>query len=878
MKKLTIPISGINRSTDDAIAIDGQCMELINARLKNGSIEPVGRPILEKAYTGGKTPIYIHKNGSYEHVITYDSDSNDLIYDSERTNGAYVVKNVLIQKIPEVSHLQNIGNTLVIVTSDTIHYALFANNSYKYLGEKPPFPTINFTLSIEGSLIESSQCNLPEPISAINNSIFLGQNTFSDQNANAVTNALNGTISKLISNAKEEGYFTFPIFVRYALKMYDGSYISHSAPILLLTSRTHSAYTIINKDSDIIFKDANFIGFKYRAVVDKSKLEYQSFSTGLNEWRDIITGIDVFVSKPIATVNTSDIIDDFYAETGTLISIGLNYKSDDEFKEEIISTSTFYRLHTFDIKDSYSAGTIFKKGILNNVEQKEVLNDDNFTHNTITGGSYTYNARLHLYSIKEILYSGYPLNLFDNYYPVLWGEGSDKLPELSAIATCQIYINTDSGEKIVSSTCSIRNRGIIPFLCYPDSRATKIIIRLSSGGQKYQKTFLLKKHSFLNLAYSFDQLTAIKLSDFNEAITNEAENDATIYSLNKIKVSEVNNPFNFPARLTYTVSNKTIIGMAAATTALSTGQFGQFPLYVFTEEGIYALSTGTNDIAYSNSYPVSRDCCNNPSSIVSTDNAVIFSTNRGLMILSGSIVEKISDNIEGYLPSSTDSSPIIKKIAGIVELQNCISSTEFVYFLENARIGYNYEDKEIIVANPSYKYSYVYSLESREWYKIPVSINSFINSYPECFAIFTDHGMYNMYNRHRTVNKILLLTRPIKFGSITHKRVLQSAIRGVIRPSQSNLYFRGESVKFRDQEISIFSNCGFYILGSNDAEHFSLISGREKIEDIRDLITKMNKTHAFKYFMFCVAGGVRTDVSLNYIEVLVDETYQNRLR
>lgn len=40
----------------------------------------------------------------------------------------------------------------------------------------------------------------------------------------------------------------------------------------------------------------------------------------------------------------------------------------------------------------------------------------------------------------------------------------------------------------------------------------------------------------------------------------------------------------------------------------------------------------------------------------------------------------------------------------------------------------------------------------------------------------------------------------------------------------------------------------------------------------------MNKSKAYKYFMIVLAGGVRTDVALNYIEFMVDETYTNRLR
>lgn len=248
------------------------------------------------------------------------------------------------------------------------------------------------------------------------------------------------------------------------------------------------------------------------------------------------------------------------------------------------------------------------------------------------------------------------------------------------------------------------------------------------------------------------------------------------------------------------------------------------------------------------------------------------------MLLSGSSVTKLSGKIEGYLPSCIDSSPVIKKIANITGYKNILSSTEFVYYLKEAKIGYNYEDKEIIVANPSYSYSYVYNIESGEWNKATTSIQYFVNSYPECFAMLANNSMCNMHNSHRAVNKILLLTRPIKFGSLTHKRILQSALRGIIKPSLSDVYFRGEPVQFREENVQIFSEAGFYILGSNDAEHFSLLAGTEKLNDIRDLITKMNKTKAYKYFMFCLVGGVRTDVAINYIEVMADEAFDNRLR
>ena len=48
MNKVNVGLGGISRNTDDGVSKDGMCSELINARPKNGSIEPVGRPILER--------------------------------------------------------------------------------------------------------------------------------------------------------------------------------------------------------------------------------------------------------------------------------------------------------------------------------------------------------------------------------------------------------------------------------------------------------------------------------------------------------------------------------------------------------------------------------------------------------------------------------------------------------------------------------------------------------------------------------------------------------------------------------------------------------------------------------------------------------------
>ncbi len=210
-------------------------------------------------------------------------------------------------------------------------------------------------------------------------------------------------------------------------------------------------------------------------------------------------------------------------------------------------------------------------------------------------------------------------------------------------------------------------------------------------------------------------------------------------------------------------------------------------------------------------------------------------------------------------------------------MNDIISSVIFRDYLENAEVGYNYQENEIIVSNASFPYSYVYSINGKIWSKLSVKVDSFTNKYPECYAL-VDGSIYDLQNNHRSIATILMVTKPIKFGTNTHKKILQTALRGVIKPSKSDLYLRGEQVMFRGDTVSLFSDIGMYILGSNDAEHFTLEGGREKMTDIRDLITKMNKSKSYKYFVVVLVGGVRTDVSINYLECIVEEAFGNRLR
>ena len=694
MNKVNVGLGGISRNTDDGVSKDGMCSELINARPKNGSIEPVGRPILERQFAEGKSPVFVHKNGTYEHLISYANDI--VLFDSDKVDGQWVVKNTAFAQIPGVKQIQSVGNILVMATGESIHYAIFIGGEYTYLGDQIPEPSIRFScIKEEAVYSDDISCNL-EPAVRIQDVGSLV--TLNEAGEKIITNSFKASYYKLLQeDVYDAGHVIYPVLVRYAVRLFDESYVMHSSP--LLVGEPNFIRMAVSK-TKFDFDSLSVEGFTYKLIANPRTIGVKYDLSGLSGWKDVASSVDIFVSRPFVINDLDSTIKTVTVLDKNNMMVDLPFKSESELLEEIGEISNFYLVKSIPIGDiSNGFENIFAEGkAFKNLEQQEVATDDDFTRSRITGNLYTYNGKLHVGNIREKLAKPYPLGMF----------AVSDINEFTV--NTEVHVKTESGMKIVHGASTAYGAMVSPYLSYPDSRAVKMIIY----NDKYYDEIPLKPHPFLNIAYSLKGLYPHSITDKYGTYTPLPEDSVSV-APNKLKVSNVSNPFYFPAKQTYTVSSRNIVAMATATTALSTGQFGQFPLYVFTGEGVFALSVGTGDIAYANSFSVTRDVCNNPDSIVSTDDAIVFSTDSGLKVLSGSTVRDISSDMEGYLPTAVDSSPIIKKIAGVGGFSDKLSSTEFIYYLEEAKVGYNYEDKEVIVANRNYPYSYVFNMQSGSW-------------------------------------------------------------------------------------------------------------------------------------------------------------------
>jgi hypothetical protein len=744
------------------------------------------------------------------------------------------------------------------------------------------------------------------------------------QEAAQFSNAIINTFYKIPqAEARKEGGLSGVILIRYAIKLIDGSYIQHSPPILLLPSRG-SGETFecpyARTRSVPAPKNMTIDKFSFAAYGDEPGPYNDEFSYihasqirvfadyDLSAWKDVIESIDVFISPEIPFIKDEAILtryevqwkiepdhDDTFAAYFIPNLTDLQYTTE-ELREKIIATDTFYKVRSLPLK--YSAGEngeiLDLTNVLSNLEQQPALPADELTHHSITGTTaLMYNKRLHLGGITRHLAAPFPFEFFKVYAQGAQYVGPDRedyfgktyyfpYPPTAEKYRMQVTISTPEGVKYTDFTPSddnVRFSLYSPYISYPDNRATAITVYFENKGMqpdapalRYAGTIPLVPHPSLNLAYylhpflePFMKVTpAFDVQETPPPTPTPQDTDLTV-----VRVSEVGNPYYFPAENTYSFGAP-IVAMAPNTAPLSTGQFGQHPLYIFTEDGIYALGTGNGAITYANVVPVSRDICTNKR-LLQTDDSIVFISSQGLMSIRGSVVTHLSADIEGDIapklaPTSKffDTFPRYEPLVGnyggaFRDMQ------DFRFYLsyhpEGVSLGFDYTEREIYVNNKQLPYTYVYNIKSNAWHAITLGYHSphlegiegFIENTYSSLRGYGDHGLMNFSRRNLTeLVSAFVLTRPIKMDTFSLKDWRRGALRCLLAQAT-------------------FAH--FYMLGSNDTRTWKGLAAATRAEGTyADLVTQRAGGNAseYKYLMlFCMFRGMPgSSISLAELEVV----------
>jgi len=430
-------------------------------------------------------------------------------------------------------------------------------------------------------------------------------------------------------------------------------------------------------------------------------------------------------------------------------------------------------------------------------------------------------------------------------------------------------------------------------LGYWDARATEITYVVYVGGNPY-KLFSapLKPSTFGNFAYvvnsTFKPDRGEFLPGFSDAnfeatfvpftyaglvpyVFPDAVNDNRIVDPNRVQPSEVNNPFVYPAENSQQVGTGTILALATNTEDVSSGQRGEYPLYVFTTEGVWGLSIGLSGVYITNVTPLSGEVLRDPESILGLSFGIAFITSEGLKIMSGPEIVDISEPIEGLPGKELMDNLYLRHFishASLVQLSAVVDSVPFKTYMVGARLGFNkaYDRSEILVNNPAYPYHYIYDIGNKVWSKSSTSIASFIHNYPELYAVnVPSQKVLNMSAEVDGTVQVLFLTRALtlEMGE-TFKKTRRSFVRCQMK-TNPNKFAAG------------------YIFQTDDLVNWKFTVGNDHNTSVFKDIWLTHSPRSSRYYAFLFVAELEVKAATNVnrisgIEIQVDSKRDEKLR
>lgn len=835
-----IQLRGISHIPSDRLNADGGLEDCIDLRLVENEQAPVTPPVnvtdtlAPGLSSSGIEVLYIHKTNTYTNYVgtkVYtedDEDVNKLVAyvnnpnDVGANTAGWVTKVITDEVIFPIVSITSVGNIIIVYdNAGKTHYSLFKDNSYTYLGTEIPRPVVTFSVDGESDSNSTQEIDVTALV-----------NEYKDANSNNNPTALQlweyvrahrgsglsedfyntlhqnfwDGINAMRSSSTASKYFSAPVFVRYAVRLYDGSYIHVSEPICLNNGIN---VDVPNFKANVV-PSVYSAAFRYKPVLS-SRFSAEAYITySVSNWSDLIDSVDLFLSTDIllpssgAGLSTaSELTSKMDADaTGYDISITFEGRTNDEvedFRNKIDEVSNFYRVASYMVNSLPGSSEDIVPLSQDSLVVLPRLGEDNQSHSiSAIGNLSSYNNRLVSGAQSITLSPGHSQphaiaddstgteRLYRIYYHVRDANGEDHLI-LGYHPAAEFY-----------------NNSVKAFVAYPDPKCYQAdlyygVTDIPGHTTLYKTVLPMREHPRLNCSYGFWGLDHL-LEENAEVVSTEPYNFTPTYKVdNRLALTEMDNPFVFPLGQRQRFSTR-ILSAVPVTTALSTSQFGQFPLYVFTEDGIWTISMN-DEGGIAASHPVSRDVAVE-GTIAQLDQAIVFVSSQGVMMVSGSQIICLSPNMQGLQYTIADIAPAGSDLWDALMhdgwgplLDIHLDTTDFQDFVEGCRPIYDYGNKRILFFNANEDYAYDYALDTQTWSKVsvPAFFERSLNGYPDALGVFggeifnwSVRAVYN--DADPPSRKGILVTRPFDLGEPDVRKAIKSLrIRG---------YFNHTNVKY----------------------------------------------------------------------------------
>ena len=844
MSRQDIRFSGINRNSNISDSKIGDCEELINICTENGVLRIV------------KDKQAISVNIPYNEVIIHDI-SGDRNYIGKDANGwvwfdpeTGIEHKRLYDKTDDV-YLATLNNMLIISDRNTVKELVYNYNdgAYALLYDGLDFE-ISTTYSQEFTksrhvkdLYATSQ---DEYIAAMQSYV----NKFKVENKEYCEGLLLYAFSITLNDGIETGMFNLTAIETQRTQPQSdmGAFIELEAYIVKPTAE--------GKPIKTTFKFNNFFQ-KIKLIIDRN-------SDALEKYKDKILKVNLYVSRPISKFRFDG--DDIeFIQTGSWeASSPVAFSTvfdpvlikDSGIEKELLYKQTSWSLDEFCNGLEYTfefGGDIQTTGATMEVSSSSVVR---------AGKIFSYNSRAHFYKSRVRLTA----KLSDLCDPTI----SD-----SVNSTIYVYLNTGNKDNVLRfENIKIRTASddvfpdkkviMLPnMVIFPDSRAYKMAILIEDASVVgFASTALVVQMSSspaYNYSYFFSDNAKSNVPDSDIL---SAELSDIYEETNVINVSAAGNPMVFPVEHSY-LFDGTIKNLAYATEPISQTQIGQYPLYVFTDKGIFAMEQGSGTVLYANRIAINTDKCDGD--VAQTRNGVIYIANGGIYVLSGRNTLNISLPISGPLDIDIRKSGAYAQCCLNDKLYNIaenLSQTELQDYIQDAKLVYIPYRDTLVVSNSNYKYSYVFSFIYKTWYKITETIGSvghnvILQSTP--LSGDETHNILVDYAKDKESSKVVhLQSRPMSFAQA------YTIIRRLILHCKAS--------------ITLPDNLSLYLFASNNLSDWHCVSASQKSDVTLDHIRLQRVARAYKYYIIIIGGQINTDTELSYIMMEIEERFESKIR
>lgn len=573
-KNINIIHRGAIRLHNGESAEPGMAAAVTNLREREQALEVVGDPQqVDQLQPGDK-------------VMLVDGDRTLVL----RDNSLLFNNNVILNTTATVIAAHMVGSLLVVVTSDGNVAMRRTTTTYQRVDIEQAIPHVHLA-AVE---LEQLQATIPSYEFASPYSTW--QAPLASADVQALAKLLRNALSAAQASAVAQGRFSGVMMARYAVRLWDDSYLWMSQPVMvghnILKSNYRATATVniaANQFSGVEAVNVNIGSFRLGITM----------CSGITaEWRHLVKAIDVLVSPVAAPFIASEI----------------DYRC-------LVSTASGSRRYLLEVgpkpRSSSAMLATMLKGQWQVVASTTVLDGSAFTAvntamssqqalpsqrcdvvtalllNAHTVSAHECQQVMNSYQLKPIstvsmqhngrLYQAPAAFSLSNPWHVLpWIDGTVTAGTVNA--TVQVTLATSEGivTLTTSASCPCSATAINPFVAFPDSRATHIVIAV--GNRRWETD--LAPLDGTGMAVWVNQALAANAMPPGPHPGGDTSS-AVIIATGQVLVSAIANPFTTQWRAH--VSGASILAMGAACRPIYSGGFGRYPIYLFTTQGIMAL-------------------------------------------------------------------------------------------------------------------------------------------------------------------------------------------------------------------------------------------------------------------------------------------------